>query len=96
MTTRYLKIRADEISCPAAPAVQYNLADIYGVDGYDALLSDSDIDPGRPVLDRVPGPARSRASPVVVEARQEGVPDDAMIRGLDQLRESLTFGFRRE
>ena len=91
--TRYLKVRADRVSCPAGPGTQYNLADIYGGDGSEPVIGDSDIDPGRPVLIEF-WVLELEGKPIVVEARQEGIPDDAMIRGLDQLRESLTFGFR--
>ena len=91
--TRYLKVRADRVSCPAGPGMQYNLADIYGGDGSQQLFGDSDIDPGGPVLIEF-WVLELEGKPIVVEARQEGIPDDAMIRGLDQLRESLTFGFR--
>ena len=90
--TRYLKVRADSVSCPAVPGNQYNLAEIYGHEGSEPL-GDSDIDPGRPVSIEF-HVLQLEGKPVVVEARQEGVPDDAMIRGLEQLRESLTFGFR--
>ena len=33
--------------------------------------------------------------PIVVEARQEGNPGDAIIQELDKVRESLTFGHRQ-
>ena len=49
--------------------------------------------PGQPVLIEF-WVLELEGKPIVVEARQEGIPDDAMIRGLDQLRESLTFGLR--
>ena len=36
--TRYLKVRADRVSCPAGPGMQYNLADIYGGDGSQPVI----------------------------------------------------------
>jgi hypothetical protein len=55
---------------------------------------DSDIDPDQPVLIEfwVLG---LQGKPVVVEARQEGRPETAMVDQLDQVRESLTFGIRQ-
>jgi hypothetical protein len=88
--TRYLRLRADRISCHAVEGAQYNLANIYGGSGDDVGDADSDIDPDQPVLIEfwivdLDGTA------IVVEARQEGRPETAMIRRLDQVREQLTF-----
>jgi hypothetical protein len=93
--TRYLQVRADRLSCPADtdPDAQYNLAHIYGSDGYDPDF-DSDIDPDQPVLIDF-WVLELEGKPIVVEARQEGRPEDAMVQGLDQVRESLTFGIRQ-
>ena len=93
--TRYLQVRADRIRCPANADsdARYNLAHIYGSDGHEPDF-DSDIDPGRPVLIDF-WVLELEGKPIVVEARQEGRPEDTMIRGLDQVRESLTFGIRQ-
>ena len=90
--TRYLKVRADRLSCPAVHGARFQLADIYWGEGVGDG-GESAIEPGHPVLIEF-WVLELEGKPIVVEARQEGVPDDAMIRGLDQLRESLTFGFR--
>ncbi len=90
--TRYVKLRTDRISCPAVAGAQYNLAEFYGMEG-EVPRGEANLDPGQPVLIEF-WVLVLEGKPIVVEARQEGTPDDAMIRGLDQLRESLTFGFR--
>ncbi|HET6969047.1 MAG TPA: hypothetical protein VFI44_12240 [Ornithinibacter sp.] len=91
--TRYLQVRADRITCPDVEGAQYNLADIYGGDGTKPV-SDSDIDPDQPVLIEF-WVLELDGKPVVVEARQEGTPGQAMIQQLDEVRESLSFGIRR-
>lgn len=89
--TRYLQLRADRISCPPVEDGQYNLANIYGgPSGLELGDADSDIDPDQPVLIEfwildLDGTA------IVVEARQEGRPETAMIQRLDEVRERLTF-----
>ena len=52
------------------------------------------IEPGRPVLIEF-WVLEVGGKPVVVEARQEGAPGEALARQLDQVRESLTFGLRQ-
>ena len=90
--TRYLKVRADRVRCPTARGAHYQLANIYWGDGLEEG-GESAIDPGQPVLIEF-WVLELEGKPIVVEARQEGIPDYAMIRGLDQLIESLTFGHR--
>ena len=91
--TRYLKVRADRVTCPPGRGARYQLADIYWGDGHDSG-GESAIEPGRPVLVEF-WALELEGKPVLVEARHEGRPDTAMIDQLDQVRQSLTFGFRR-
>ena len=91
--TRYLKVRADRVTCPAVRDARYQLADIYWGDGFDSG-GESAIEPGRPVLIEF-WVLELEGKPVVVEARQEGRPETAMVDQLDQVRESLTFGIRQ-
>lgn len=92
---RYVQVHAAEVSCSGHtdPGVQYNLADIYGTDG-SGPGGDSDIDPDQPVLIHF-WVLELGGKPVVVEARQEGTPESATVRQLDQVRESLTFDIRQ-
>ena len=55
---------------------------------------ESHIDPDQPVLIEF-WVLELEGKPVVVEARQEGTPTEALIQKLDQVRESLTFGIRQ-
>ena len=90
--TRNLQVRANQVSCPAVDAL-YNLANIYGSDGSNQDFL-SYIRPDQPVLIEF-WVLTLEGKPVVVEARQEGNPGDAIIQELDQVRESLTFGHRQ-
>ena len=92
---RYLKVRADPLSCPAdaGPDRWYNLAHIYGGEGAEPDGS-VDIRPGRPVVIEF-WVLQVGLKPVIVEARLEGRPDDAMVEELDRVRESITFGPRQ-
>ena len=72
--TRYLQVRADRVSCPAVPGRQYNLADIYGGTSGSEPGGDSDIDPDQPVLIEF-WVLELEGKPIVVEARQEGIPE---------------------
>ena len=91
--TRYVKVRADRLSCPPVRGAQYLLADIYWGEGEESG-GESAIEPGRPVMIEF-WVLEAGGKPVVVEARQEGAPSAEMVRGLDRLRESLTFGNRQ-
>ena len=91
--TRYVKVRADRVSCTMVRGARYQLADIYWGDGFDSG-GESAIEPGRPVLIEF-WVLELEGKPVVVEARQEGRPESAMIDRLDQVRQSLTFGVRQ-
>ena len=99
--TMNLQVRANRVSCPVRGA-QYTLAHIYGADGYEPEFEsqidpdqfESDIDPDGQVLIEF-WVLTLEGRPIVVEARQEGTPGVAIIRQLDQLRESLSFGFRQ-
>ena len=90
--TRHLAVRANRVTCPSLDD-KYNLAHIYGSDGLEPDF-DSDIDPGQSVLIDF-WVLELDGKPVVVEARQEGTPDDAMVHQLDQVRRTLTFGIRQ-
>jgi hypothetical protein len=91
--TRYLKVRADRLSCPPLRGARYQLADIYWGEGEESG-GESAIEPGRPVLIEF-WVLETGGKPVVVEARQEGAPGAALVHQLEQLRGSLTFGIRR-
>jgi hypothetical protein len=54
----------------------------------------SHIDPGQQVLIEF-WVLTIEGKLVVVEARQEGNPGDAIVQELDKVRESLTFGHRQ-
>ena len=90
---RYLQVVADPVTCPPVDGVQYNLADIYGGDGR-SVGGDSDIDPAQRVLIRF-WVVDLAGKPVVVEARQEGNPEQVLVDRLDQVRESVTFSTDR-
>ena len=90
--TRNLQVRANRLSCSAVDA-RYNLVNIYGADGFEPDF-ESHIDPDQPVLIEF-WVLELEGKPVVVEARQEGTPTEALIQQLDQVRESLTFGIRQ-
>lgn len=90
--TSNLKVRANRVSCPAVGAL-YHLVNIYGGDGSDPDLPVL-IDPDQPVLIEF-WVLTLEGKPVVVEARHEGTPTEALIQQLDQVRESLTFGIRQ-
>ncbi len=90
--TRNLQVRANRVSCPAVDAL-YNLANIYGSDGSNQDFM-SYIRPHQPVLIEF-WVLTLEGKPIVVEARQEGNPGDAIIQELDKVRESLTFGHRQ-
>ena len=90
---RYLQVVADPVTCPPVDGVQYNLADIYGGDGR-SVGGDSDIDPAQRVLIRF-WVVDLAGKPVVVEARQEGDPEQVLVDRLDQVRESVTFSTDR-
>ena len=72
---------------------QYQLADIYWGEGEEPG-GESAIEPGRPVLIEF-WVLEAGGKPVVVEARQEGAPGAELVRQLDRMRESLTFGNRQ-
>jgi hypothetical protein len=91
--TRYLKVRAERLTCDRAHGDNYQLADIYWGAGEEPG-GESAIEPGRPVLIEF-WVLDLDGKPVVVEARQEGAPGEALVRQLDQVRESLTFGLRQ-
>ena len=95
--TSNLKVRANRVSCSAAGRAQYDLAHIYGAegygDGYEPGFGNL-IDPGQQVLIEF-WVLTLEGKPIVVEARQEGNPGDAIIQELDKVRESLTFGHRQ-
>jgi hypothetical protein len=80
---------------PAHPSTgpQYNLADIYGGAGR-SVGDDSDIDPAQRVLIRF-WVVDLAGKPVVVEARQEGNPEQVLVDRPDQVRESVTFSTDR-
>lgn len=90
---RYLQVRADRLSCPGVADTQYNLADIYGGDGV-GVGGDSDVEPSQSVQIQF-WVVDLDGRPIVVEARQEGSPDEATVLGLQQLRDSVTFVMRR-
>jgi hypothetical protein len=91
--TRYLKVRADRLSCPPVRGARYQLADIYWGEGAEPG-GESAIEAGRPVLIEF-WVLEAGGKPVVVEARQEGSPGQALLRQLDLMRESLTVGNRQ-
>ena len=89
--TIHLQVQADSLRCEAGD--QYNLADInggYGQGTTEGWDGDSDVDLGRKVvidfwvfdLD---------GQTIVVEARHEGRPSAAMVKQLDQVRQSVRF-----
>ncbi|GAA4406549.1 hypothetical protein GCM10023168_21590 [Fodinibacter luteus] len=97
--TSNLKVRANRVSCSAVAGARYNLAHIYGSEGYGEGYEtdpsfESNIYPGRQVLIEF-WVLTLEGKPVVIEARQEGSPGDAIIQELDKVRESLTFGIRQ-
>ena len=89
---RYLKVRADRVTCNAVRGAHYQLANIYWGEGLEPD-GESGIEPGRPVLIEF-WVLELEGKPIVVEARQEGRPESAMIDQLDQVRQSLSFGIR--
>ena len=91
--TSNLKVRANRVSCSAAGGAQYDLAHIYGGEGQEPDWV-SHIDPGQQLLIEF-SVLTLEGKPVVVEARQEGNPGDAIIQELNRVRESLTFGHRQ-
>lgn len=91
--TRYLKVRANRLTCPSLRGARYQLADIYWGEGEESG-GESAIEPGRAVVIEF-WVLETGGKPVVVEARQEGAPGAALVHQLDQLRGSLTFGIRR-